>query len=265
MNNEVPASVVMADVPPEGELRIGDAVVAGRRLVADPDFGGHEAPVAWYTDDRRHDFTALFHAARADYAVTGLWPVLLDGLMGDLSRPWDDGEIEPDDDWRAQAAAADPARILASYWDDTADDRAMLHPFTSFPGLATVSGPFVDRVASIPPSNAVRGVALVPVCRPADVVAQLGWLGPTNHGLLGADLTAVLRSWEDRFGAVVVALGFDTLSVMLCRGPADRGEALGVAAEFFAACPDTVWQGVESIEALASALLAAPAWQFWWD
>ncbi|MGC7358384.1 DUF4253 domain-containing protein, partial [Mycobacteroides abscessus subsp. massiliense] len=54
---------------------------------------------------------------------------------------------------------------------------------------------------------------LVPVARPADVPAALGWWGGTNYCLTGTDFTAVLRSWEDRFGAVLISIGFDTMTV----------------------------------------------------
>jgi hypothetical protein len=108
-------------------------------------------------------------------------------------------------------------------------------------------------------------VGLVPAVRPADAPATLGWMGPVNHcGDMGL-LSAALRSWEDRFGAVLVGLGFDTMTLAVSRPPRDEKSALAIAAEHFAMCPDNVHHGAGSIEAYAADLVAQAAWTFWWD
>ena len=58
-----------------------------------------------------------------------------------------------------------------------------------------------------------------------------------------ARLCAVLRSWEDRFGIRVVALGFDQLLVSVATPPTTLAEARALAAEHFAFCPDNIRQG----------------------
>jgi hypothetical protein len=267
----VPFSPVDADVPPEGSVRIGDYDINGFRLVANPDFGGHDAPIGWFTDGDDIDVTALFHIARQEFVGTGLWPVLLNGLDdASLARPWGDGEFEPHDDWRERVARIDAGLALQQRWDDLVaedddDNQSVTAPFTEFPGLLKTTGPQVDRIALIPSPSAAHGLALVPVHRPADVVAQIGWQGSVNLGLDGVEMAAILRSWEDRFSAVVVALGFDTLSIAVNRSPATHDEALGMAAEFMTFCPDTVLQGTGTLGLLADKLLVEPAWQFWWD
>jgi hypothetical protein len=45
----------------------------------------------------------------------------------------------------------------------------------------------------------------------------------------------------------------------------DREQAITVALEQFYYCPDIVLQGTETIERLASSLLRARYWFFWWD
>lgn len=50
-------------------------------------------------------------------------------------------------------------------------------------------------------------LALVPVDRPADIPAALGWFGTFDDV---ADLCAVLRSWEER-GEYLVRLGRSTM------------------------------------------------------
>jgi hypothetical protein len=60
-------------------------------------------------------------------------------------------------------------------------------------------------------------LGLVPAARSADLAALIGWTGPANaFGL--AELSAVLRSWEQRFGARVVAL-LDELYVSVAAPP----------------------------------------------
>lgn len=109
--------------------------------------------------------------------------------------------------------------------------------------------------------------ALVPARRSADIPAAIGWSGPVNHEDDVARLCAVLRSWEDRFGIRVVALGFDTLIVSVGRPPTTEAEARALAAEHFAFCPDNINQStLNSLDAYAEkALLNQETWSFWWD
>jgi Domain of unknown function (DUF4253) len=75
----------------------------------------------------------------------------------------------------------------------------------------------------------------------------------------------VLRSWEERFGARVVAVGFDTLDLSVAAPPTTADQALGIAAEHHAFCPDNVWQGSGDFAEYAGCLINADNWSFWWD
>jgi Domain of unknown function (DUF4253) len=108
-------------------------------------------------------------------------------------------------------------------------------------------------------------LALVAVERPADAPSVLGWTGPINYYNDIGPLTVVLRSWERRYGAVVVGLGSDTLTLVARRPPRTERDALALAAEHFAACPDSVLQGSQTIVNYASLLRGREAWRFWWD
>jgi len=79
------------------------------------------------------------------------------------------------------------------------------------------------------------------------------------------ELAAVVRSWEERFGARVVSIGFDTLHLSVAAPPRDLDQALHIAAEHFAFCPDNVWQGPEYLRTYAAGLVDLNAWNFWWD
>lgn len=76
---------------------------------------------------------------------------------------------------------------------------------------------------------------------------------------------AALRSWQERQGAELVGIDRDTINLRVGRRPKDRAEALALAREYYAYCPDSVDQGVGTIEALAATLLANDWWFFWWD
>ncbi|XHM95790.1 DUF4253 domain-containing protein [Peterkaempfera sp. SMS 1(5)a] len=75
-----------------------------------------------------------------------------------------------------------------------------------------------------------------------------------------------MRSWEDRFGARLVALTHDVLYLSVAAPPHTFDQALAVAAEHFAFCPDSIWQGSDTIRAHAArGVLNRPLWGFWWD
>ena len=82
-----------------------------------------------------------------------------------------------------------------------------------------------------PLDRAPHRLGLVQTERPADIPALLGWTGMIKCTDQVAELSAVLRSWEDRFGATLVVLGFDTLELSVSAPPRNQARALTVAAE----------------------------------
>ncbi|MGC9668658.1 DUF4253 domain-containing protein [Planosporangium sp. 12N6] len=105
----------------------------------------------------------------------------------------------------------------------------------------------------------------MPAARGADALTVVGWSGPTNHTNDTGEISAVVRSWEERFGAQVVGVGFDTLYLSIAAPPTSLSHALRVAAEHFAFCPDLVWQGTGTLTAYAEQLVGVNNWSFWWD
>jgi hypothetical protein len=94
----------------------------------------------------------------------------------------------------------------------------------------------------------------------------VGWQGPINMVDDIAKVSAVLRSWEDRFGARVVGVGFATLDLSVAAPPVEEDHALRVAAEHFAFCPDNVWQSdTPTLTAYAESIRGVNRWSFWWD
>lgn len=101
----------------------------------------------------------------------------------------------------------------------------------------------------------------------ADALTAAGWDGPVNYENDTAKFSAVVSDWERRFGARVVAVGFGTLHLSVAAPPTDTQEALLVAAEHFAFCPDNIWQGPRpcTLAAYAERIVGMNSWDFWWD
>ncbi|MEU4426368.1 DUF4253 domain-containing protein [Actinoplanes sp. NPDC024001] len=222
-------------------------------------------------------------ALREQHERTGLWPLLLGGLSDrDPDRPWRSGELAPSGVKRTAPADHDPAALLAAWWqecipdeDEEEEQLAATAPFGDrWPGLAPPGVPQADpaqRAAEIADFVLSSGwltaprLGLVPSARGADAPTAAGWSGPVNHEGDTAKFSAVLRSWEERFGARVVGIGFDTLYLSVAAPPADEEHALRVAAEHFGFCPDNVWQGSGSLTEYAKGIIGQPVWVFWWD
>ncbi len=114
---------------------------------------------------------------------------------------------------------------------------------------------------------AVKGMplGLVAADRSADALTIMGWQGALHHNEWMVPMAAVVRSWEDRFGARVVSVGFNTLDLSVAAPPVDAEHALQVAAEHWAFCPDNVVQGPGDLQGYAEQIIGAHAWSFWWD
>jgi hypothetical protein len=75
----------------------------------------------------------------------------------------------------------------------------------------------------------------------------------------------VLRSWEDRFGARLLQVGFAEIRLLAERPPRTLRAAEHVAAEHCAFCDECAGKALRDIPGVAAHLLATPIWTFWWD
>jgi hypothetical protein len=75
----------------------------------------------------------------------------------------------------------------------------------------------------------------------------------------------MLRSWEERFGARLLEVGFADVRLLVERPPRSLEAAQRVAAEHFAFCDECGGKGWRSIPEIAPNLIGAPIWSFWWD
>lgn len=259
---------VSATLPP-GEILTDQSTVRG---------GSQDEPTAlcWISDAPPAP-QRLAHL-RADHRRTGLWPLLLCDDTEVYGERCTVGVVPPEplehvERWRAQD-------VIQRIWDGLcqSDDEfgpayepELLAPFgEQHPSTARAGGLLADPDI-LANQQAPRFVdeetklALVPVQRGADVLTALGWSGAANHVSRTAGLSAMLRSWEERFGARVLRLGPDRLDLSVSAPPSDLEHATTVAAEHWAFSPDRVLQDAGSISGHAAEIRGRRSWSFWWE
>lgn len=170
-----------------------------------------------------------------DFHTTGLWPVCTD----DPEHPW--LQHHPLDFPFAPSQPPFPATLRARPAESPPE-------ILLCPGLA-------------PP----EALLLVPVRRPADVPAALNWSGSVRRNFNGNDISGCLRSWEDRYGAVITNIGADKLDVLVTHPPTTSEQSREIAEEIHAICPDIVSQGSTTTELLQALVEDSDTWYFWWD
>lgn len=213
-------------------------------------------PLAWVSNSTVLDIESLWLRLAGRFDRTGLWPLA-------SSDSWSDPQ---DQAWRA-----DPADVSA------VDARSFLAKQVLSSGASAIDVPVTPitlNQRTQPPQRAlpVTGdqlrqgsfLLLVPVTRPADTLNALGWTHGVNYDITEAELSAVLRSWEDRFGAVVTTVDLASIEVEVTRPPgADLATAVGY--EHYGFCPDNIDQGAGTLSAYARQISTARTWSFWWD
>jgi hypothetical protein len=119
--------------------------------------------------------------------------------------------------------------VITELWDgevpdedeDPEETAELLAPFgRKFPGLAPATSRLADigeRAAATASVDLPAGIGLVRADRPADALVSSGWPGAANILDSPAPLALVLRSWEERFGARLMHLGFDTMALLVER------------------------------------------------
>jgi len=282
-------------LPREGPAAIGPVALSAGRLVT----GNLGTDVAWATVDPVPESGRVWAALSELHPRTGLVPIQLDGLRIDTLplaasraliepdglRPWDNGEFITPEDPRG-ADGLDVATLLGEMWrgwvpaarDDDPELARIRAPFGfQFPGLAPPQSRPVapaerQRILDsvLPRMRAAHGAApaarigLVTADRPADVPAVIGWGGLVNRGESLLPLSAVLRSWEDRFGAQLIDVGYAGLRLLVERPPRTLPAAQRIAAEHVVLADEGL-EGFWDIPNLAPRLVNAPVWTFWWD
>jgi hypothetical protein len=263
----------------------------GGFIVPDPPFhqgGPFTEPALWITDEPVASPGALFASLLALHNQTGLWPLLLtEHTPSPSMRPWHKGEISPVPAQDIDALDAD--KVLSARWESAASDRPDLFDFgedafpgarrSGWPGLAdpAVPGRDPDKAAAalvatpgalgdLTPQDDSIFLGLVPAVDGAAALAACGWR--SNAGAV-AELAVVIRSWQQRFGARLCAIGYDTIGLSVAWPPATLDHARHVTAEHAAFCSETAYSGESGAGAVlneyAGEIVGAQAWGFWWD
>ncbi|MFB7829277.1 DUF4253 domain-containing protein [Streptomyces hydrogenans] len=149
-------------------------------------------------------------------------------------------------------------------------------PFEQWPGLAPQTPPApVDRkpeevAASLLAWFIETGqcgleecrLVLVPARRGSDALASIGWSAKTLLPLL----CALLRSWEDRFGAQVVAVFGSELHVSVARPPLEPEHVNLLAVEHILSTANNIVDDPPTpFPEYAMNLMGRTSWSFWWD
>jgi hypothetical protein len=185
------------------------------------------------------------------FSKTGVWPLLWrfdeepDAYLGGH------GDLDAID-------KIDVEDVLRQRWSQTPWPSGSTDPFTDFPGLAHAerrmspgSNPFAAP-AEEPLGDA--WLLLVPCNRPADAITMLGGLG----GVVEApDISAVLRSWEERFSATAYEVAPDLVKLAVAAPPASEEDALLVAAEHMAFCPPDDGGSAGALRKVAKGLITS--------
>ncbi|MDX3752349.1 DUF4253 domain-containing protein [Streptomyces sp. AK08-02] len=149
-------------------------------------------------------------------------------------------------------------------------------PFEQWPGLApgmpvTSAGPTPEEAVSGMLQEIVETgrcgldecrLVLVPAGRGSDALALLGWSVDAPLALL----CALLRSWEDRFGAQVMAVSGSELRVSVARPPVEAERVNRLALEHVLSTADNIVDDPPTpFPEYAAALPGRTRWSFWWD
>jgi hypothetical protein len=256
-----------------------DGLPPGRLVIPDPKFATSQPvtdPVLWVSDQAVPDAGTWWARLRAARPRTGLWPLLLEELDSGPGRPWHSGELAP---VRPPAGERDANSVLAGLWEQatgTGPDEfdwgnaADALPFESWPGLAPAAtgdgdpGATAELVAVRLASERDMFTGLVPAPSGADALTACGWLGAANHATT-EEVAIVIDSWQQRFGAQLVAAGFHTLELAIAFPPASHVQARWAAAEHYAFSPDNFGGTTAGFDDYADALVGLRQWGFWWD
>jgi hypothetical protein len=107
-------------------------------------------------------------------------------------------------------------------------------------------------------------IALAPTERCWDAPAFVSF-GGWNECPEPAEHVAMMKYWNQNYGAEIVGITDAVIEARALRPPRDRQAAMKLARQQYTYCPDIVDQGTETISILAATLLNHTQWYFWWD
>jgi hypothetical protein len=215
---------------------------------------------------------------------TGFWPVMLGddeyltqrrAIVKRLSRLTAEKIVE-------EAATIDAAAWFENRYLDELDeirrrqeeDRSASAPIPPA-GLLTGEGPLPGLPDA--PWPCAESRFQIPLISPSRVHLGLvptsfGWQTPAflrfgawNRCPSPGENVAVLRFWDDHYGAEVVGMAGKRMELRVSRPPQTQADALGLARQHYLFCPDLVPEETRSLYPLAGSLIGDAVWSFRWD
>lgn len=276
-------------LPADGEVFVGGVPVPSGARIRPEQYEIHGpngseglsellACIGWYTPTDWGGTPDCWGQLANVFTRTGLWPVV-GGPGNRCAAPARTQNNRPP----SRDHGDEASNVLQCCWDGMAlVNRETGEPLPEkrppFAGVPQGAPPedFVEKVPFVRSSHwgagyggAEAGLLLVSATRPADVPRLVGWTGPGNYFLGGREISAVLKSWEERFGAVLYQLGGTTMTLRVARPPSTRAAAQVLMEEHYLLCPDNFYPQDQrppvSRGDYATRLVNAPAWDFWWD
>lgn len=192
----------------------------------------------------------------------GFIPVIVavDDILADqLGIMKDDGYSVADVLAREAAGGEELLRErYAEYFGDAASDDAVFAEFSGKPELITGLYCLNDEKCAVL-------IFELPTRKPWEAAAYIPF-GGWNDCPSPDEMTAILKYWYEKYGAVPVAITHDTLEMSVPK-PVGAEAAAELAREHCAFTPDRVWQctGSGTFGEVAASLAVSPIWFFWWD
>jgi hypothetical protein len=212
---------------------------------------------------RREPFASWvrLHAA---HVQTGLWPFLVGPDLKEVDRQaiselWYDAATEHDPTAVTRGLALDVRAFLA----DQAEELEVPDPATLTVDPAALAG--AERQPQFAFTSRDTVIGLIQARHGWEVPGLLSWSGAVNYDLDGAHHVAVLRWWQERYGAELVTLTRDQIELLVARPPRDPATMVQVAVEMLGFCPDLDVLGTGMVAVLANEVVPHRRWSFWWD
>lgn len=198
----------------------------------------------------------------------GFTPVIVpvDETLEEYWEIFEDEEYSLEDTIRG-ASSEEGKKFLHECYEEMLDDTSMseeeyVGEFDDEPDTINHVTAFMEFGA---PDTLETIIFEVPTTNPWEVVAYLpfgGWNECPNPD----KMVSVCKYWFEKYGAVPVTITHEIMemSVPEC---VSAGDALELAKEHYAFCPDRVDQGTRTgtISEVAASLEVSKIWYFWWD
>lgn len=196
----------------------------------------------WVTDEPVANLELLVPWLVSQFEQTGLWPLLWRFEEDPHNYMYGHGDLDAID-------GVDLHALLARSGDDQPPSRDIAVRDTDAHRSDEDSGadPFPDWALSEP-----ARLLLVPCNRPADAVTALGGVAADIDP---PQISAVLRCWETRYGAILFEVAPGLVRLSVAHPPTDHGQALIVAAEMHALSAESSDVHHQTVEQVAAELL----------